>query len=326
MCSSNGLSSSAATVQAFEAQRRAAQAQTPSPTAPPCGTESAEAKPVDVAAACERNDATALQWTGFRGTAAPPDAALPTGCPAAAGDLYRSGAAPEQQAPAPPPTGLQKTLADNPHIKTNQQLINHYYKKGGGTWEGASRLAQADGKSMTQLVRDRQGPAAAPTSPPSAPPSAPPTARSAPTAPPVDARRAPTTAPTTTAPGSAGTLNERVADATRRYRGTDTSRGPDRGNKACAWAVNNILKNAGVKTLGRNPNWVPDVEADLKNGRGTRVSLSEARPGDIVIWPGQQHIGIMSDGGRVASNASSNATFTQMTRVPAGARIYRLQS
>jgi hypothetical protein len=94
-----------------------------------------------------------------------------------------------------------------------------------------------------------------------------------------------TTATTATTAPPAGSVNERVAQATRDYMGTSTRSGPDGGNLACAWAVNNILKNAGLQKVGANTNGVASVESALRDGRGTQVSHAQARPGDIVIWP-----------------------------------------
>ncbi|MDP2342403.1 MAG: hypothetical protein Q8O67_15715 [Deltaproteobacteria bacterium] len=419
-------------------------------------------------------------------------ATVPNAKPEAMKDAATTTTTPEAAAAK---TGLDKTLADNPAIKSNQDLINHYYKAGGGTWEGASKLASADGASINKLVRDRQGvpgSAAAPSTGatgPSGPAGTTGPAATTVTTPttttpekegvnrsirpfrevdqkkleaalpanakhlaksfidegrknnidpvalaaiskhetgnftssafknknnamgisdkngptqqksaedsiakmakglanpngyykgkntigeiantyaPIGANNDPTglnnhwgkgvakfaddfaskvrpegtTPSTSTAPGTpgttattgptatapaAGSINERIDAATKKYMGTSTRNGPDGGNLACAFAVNNILKDAGFKKIGSNTNLVRSVEADLKNGRGTPVSASQARPGDIVIWPApRSHIGIMSDNGKVANNSSSKASFTNMTTLPPGARIYRV--
>ncbi|MEL6491573.1 MAG: hypothetical protein AAFQ95_16575 [Cyanobacteria bacterium J06621_3] len=109
----------------------------------------------------------------------------------------------------------------------------------------------------------------------------------------------------------AGETNQSIYESMGSMGGFDTSMGPDGGNLACAWAVNRVLTNAGVQPLGSNPNYVPSVEADLQNGRGTQVSQSEARAGDIVIEGSQTHIGICLNEGctQVRSNSSSRARF-----------------
>ncbi|MEO0519226.1 MAG: hypothetical protein AAF171_18200 [Cyanobacteria bacterium P01_A01_bin.116] len=121
-----------------------------------------------------------------------------------------------------------------------------------------------------------------------------------------------------TAPGTAlgkaspaGKNNQSIYEAMGNMGGFDTSAGPDGGNLACAWAVNRVLENAGIQPLGTNPNYVPSVEADLQSGRGSQISQSDARAGDIVIEGSQTHIGICLNDGctQVRSNSSSRARF-----------------
>lgn len=127
-------------------------------------------------------------------------------------------------------------------------------------------------------------------------------------------------------PPAPGSLQARVADATRQYMGRSTAAGPDGGNLACAWSVNNILSNAGLQKVGSNPNYVPSVEQALRGGRGTPIESKDASPGDIVIWPNGHHIGIAMGNGQVANNSSSRASFSNMQAIPPGARVYRLNS
>ncbi|HEY1097990.1 MAG TPA: NlpC/P60 family protein, partial [Myxococcota bacterium] len=206
-------------------------------------------------------------------------------------------------------------------------LINGYYKAGGGTWEGASRAARAAGHNLNALVRDRQGSAMAP----GATSSSPSTSGSGNSSGGTSAN--PGTSGSSGTQGTqgvndapaAGSVNERIANATRAYMGTSTRSGPDGGNLACAWAVNNIMTKAGLHKIGSNPNGVASVESALKNGKGTRVDNSQAKPGDIVIWPApQSHIGIYMGNGKVANNSSSKASFSNMSNLPAGARVYRV--
>jgi RHS repeat-associated protein len=105
--------------------------------------------------------------------------------------------------------------------------------------------------------------------------------------------------------------NPAIYEAAINYRGSSTTAGPSGGRKACAWSVNNVLRNAGLGVIGKNSNLVNSVEADLLAGRGTLIlDSSNARAGDIAIMPGQ-HIGICITDGctRVLSNSSSKATF-----------------
>ena len=108
-----------------------------------------------------------------------------------------------------------------------------------------------------------------------------------------------------------GKVNQSVYQSMGKMGAFDTSTGPDKGNLACAWAVNRVLANAGVQPLGHNPNYVPSVEADLQNGRGVQINQDQAQAGDIVIERNQAHIGVCLNQGctQVRSNSSSRAQF-----------------
>ncbi|MEN8446355.1 MAG: hypothetical protein ABG776_15245, partial [Cyanobacteria bacterium J06555_13] len=132
----------------------------------------------------------------------------------------------------------------------------------------------------------------------------------------------------------AGTTNQSIYQSMGSMGGFDTSMGPDGGNLACAWAVNRVLADAGVQPLGSNTNYVPSVEADLQNGRGTQVSPSEAQAGDIVIEGSQAHIGLCLNEGctQVRSNSSSRARFVWDSDVNfngfyggGNSRVYRIK-
>ena len=103
----------------------------------------------------------------------------------------------------------------------------------------------------------------------------------------------------------------KIAEATKKYWGHSTRDGPDGGNLACAWAVNNILSNAGLRKIGTNPNYVPSVVQGLKAGRGHLISAHDAVPGDLAVACGEHHIGVcMSTGcGTIDSNSASKACF-----------------
>lgn len=66
-------------------------------------------------------------------------------------------------------TKLGRLLDDNPDVRTNQDLINHFYGRTDGTWGGAAAMAGDHGVDLNDLVADRQGdpralPAAGPSS------------------------------------------------------------------------------------------------------------------------------------------------------------------
>ena len=132
----------------------------------------------------------------------------------------------------------------------------------------------------------------------------------------------------------AGKLNQSIYQSMGDMGGFDTSSGPDGGNLACAWAVNRVLADAGIQPLGSNPNYVPSVEADLQNGRGTQLTQAEAQAGDIVIQGNQSHIGICLNQGctQVRSNSSSRARFVWNSDFNFGgfygagsSRVYRIK-
>lgn len=103
----------------------------------------------------------------------------------------------------------------------------------------------------------------------------------------------------------------RIADHTKAYWGHSTKDGPGGGVEACAWAVNNIISDAGLRKIGSNPNYVPSVVEALNGGRGRKISASEAVPGDLAIACKEAHIGVcMSSGcGTIDSNSSSQRCF-----------------
>ena len=116
-----------------------------------------------------------------------------------------------------------------------------------------------------------------------------------------------------------GQIPTGIAAAALAYKGSDTSGGPpstECGNKACAWAVNNVLGSAGVAKLGDGVS-VQSMEDALKSGRGTLVDQSHAVAGDIVIQAADKHVGICLDDGctQVLSNSSPKATFSTIDNI-----------
>jgi hypothetical protein len=96
-----------------------------------------------------------------------------------------------------------------------------------------------------------------------------------------------------------------------RIAGKSTTSGPDGGVEACAWAVNNIMTDAGLRKIGSDPDYVPSVVQALQGGRGKQISEADTLPGDLAIACEQQHIGvIMAKGGSLCySNSSSRKCF-----------------
>jgi hypothetical protein len=106
-------------------------------------------------------------------------------------------------------------------------------------------------------------------------------------------------------------IPDSIANAMRAYWGHSTAAGPDGGVDACAWAVNNIVSNAGLRKIGSNTNYVPSLADALRGGRGRAVSRSEAVAGDIAIAHGEGHVGICAAAGcaSIDSNSSSQRCF-----------------
>ncbi|MEO1349085.1 MAG: glycoside hydrolase family 19 protein [Cyanobacteria bacterium J06635_15] len=122
-----------------------------------------------------------------------------------------------------------------------------------------------------------------------------------------------------TAP-EAGEINQAIMDTIEATEGfyTGDIPGTNGGKLACAGAVNEVLHNAGIRTLGGPPPYgslaVVQVEADLQNGRGQQVAPQEAQPGDILVIldNGRGHIGFCTNVGctESISNSSSRASFS----------------
>ena len=110
---------------------------------------------------------------------------------------------------------------------------------------------------------------------------------------------------------SPGNYNQAILTAAQSLMGMCTNDGPDGGNNACAWSVNQVLRKAGISPLGENPNYVPSLLEALQGGRGQLISRPEAKAGDLVIANGEAHIGIGLDDScnTVLSNSSSRARF-----------------
>lgn len=105
-----------------------------------------------------------------------------------------------------------------------------------------------------------------------------------------------------------------LARAAERARGMNTKGGPDGGDNACLYAVNKVLRSAGITPPWGSSNYVPRARAVLAGGAGTLLSGPE--PGAIVIMrdngsPPYPHVGIVqSDGRTIISNSSSRGSFS----------------
>lgn len=117
-----------------------------------------------------------------------------------------------------------------------------------------------------------------------------------------------------------GSINQSVLSSVETMGSFRTGAGyspaaTNNGRQACMWAVNQVLKNAGIKPLGNDTLAVLVAREDLRRGRGQQVSQREAKAGDLHIVDaggGNQHIGICLNDGctKVKSNSSSRASFS----------------
>lgn len=129
-----------------------------------------------------------------------------------------------------------------------------------------------------------------------------------------------------------GDINERIYKAALKNKGQSTKNSPpacERGNKACAWAVNKFcIIPAGLKPLGDGVEGslaVAGCLAALAGGRGKKVPLDQVQPGDL--WAdaaGSRHIGVFVEAGgkKVLSNSSSDASFKWEDTVEGMSKFY----
>lgn len=78
-------------------------------------------------------------------------------------------------------------------------------------------------------------------------------------------------------------VGDRVATAALAAFNRSSRHGPDGGNLACAFMVNEILWQTLGKTYGADPTTVADVRADMLRQGGQVVPVYQARPGDIAF-------------------------------------------
>lgn len=113
-----------------------------------------------------------------------------------------------------------------------------------------------------------------------------------------------------TPPGA--TTGQGIADAARKYigvpyawGGTNPATGLD-----CSGLVQRVYKDLGID--------VPRVAADQGNAGKTVANLAEARPGDLLVMRGGQHIGIFM-GNNQYIHAPAPGQAVRVETIPAGA-------
>ena len=109
-----------------------------------------------------------------------------------------------------------------------------------------------------------------------------------------------------------GHSNMKLTASANSYVGMDTSDGPDAGRNACVWALNKVMRAAGMEVPWGNSLYVPFVKGVLDKA-ARRVS--GPMPGAIAIMQDNHptdpypHIGIVGADGMIISNSTSRARF-----------------
>lgn len=207
-------------------------------------------------------------------------------------------------------TPLARARADN-NLNSNQDLINHAYKQGGGTWAGASRVASQLGVNLNELVQNRQGRigSALPASPSTSPSSSSPLPASRPSQAAAQSPSTATTPSTTGATGPSGAnlqgtaFGRSVAGAAEREARRMNSVG------RCALGVNNALISQGVPGRGHA---YQKAEQLARNPRFREVNMSPSQlaslpAGAVVVWGKSAakpwgHVSVALGDGREASD------------------------
>src|SRR5579871_5857025 len=113
-----------------------------------------------------------------------------------------------------------------------------------------------------------------------------------------------------------------IAEVAGSYWNCSSEKGPDRGNLACAYMVNQVLLDSLGKKYGADPDTVNSVRTDLLNQGAQVIPVDAAMPGDIAlsyneaalrgIGGGTAHIGIFITPNLIIANSSQNRKFNQI--------------
>lgn len=109
-----------------------------------------------------------------------------------------------------------------------------------------------------------------------------------------------------------GNGNMKLTTSASNYIGMDTSDGPDSGRNACVWALNKVMRAAGMNVPWGDSLYVPFVKGVLDK---TARRVSGPVPGAIAVMQDNHptdpypHIGIVGSDGMIVSNSTSRARF-----------------
>lgn len=123
-----------------------------------------------------------------------------------------------------------------------------------------------------------------------------------------------------------------IAEVAGSFWNRSSEDGPDQGNLACAYMVNQVLFQALGKKYGDDLDTVNSVWQDLLRQGGRQVPVLQALPGDIAIsynqaallgiGGGTAHIGIFLTPNLIIANSSRNRRFNQIKTSAEFAQLY----
>ncbi len=114
-----------------------------------------------------------------------------------------------------------------------------------------------------------------------------------------------------------GELTSKLVGAARDFEGYSSAKGPGGGNVSCAWLVSRVLRKAGIVSetwdewgaLNLTQRLVREFGFTKVPSTGKAASgvmkASAMKPGDIVFWSPNEHVGVYLGNGMVMSNSSS---------------------
>jgi hypothetical protein len=106
--------------------------------------------------------------------------------------------------------------------------------------------------------------------------------------------------------------NQKLTASASNYIGMDTSDGPDAGRNACVWALNKVMRAAGMNVPWGDSLYVPFVKGVLDK---TAKRVAGPVPGAIAVMQDNHptepypHFGIVGADGMIISNSTSRARF-----------------
>ncbi|MCO4783953.1 MAG: CHAP domain-containing protein [Candidatus Cloacimonetes bacterium] len=120
-----------------------------------------------------------------------------------------------------------------------------------------------------------------------------------------------------------GPANASIFREATKAMGESSAAGPGGGSVSCAWMVNKVLKRSLGITVDGNATALmnKDFKSMVAAGKAEQISVSNAKPGDIIISPTEGknigHVGIVGEGGTILSNGGSKG--------PNGGKEYKWQ-